>query len=291
MGVPLTDDLECTVHRLEQLQSIAPFTSPLFRVNYYAVVLIKSGDGFAIIDKNRFPICTGSLFFTNPGHIKGYGTTRPTTGFIIAFSEEFLKHHADERTLDECSYLYAEVAEPRSLNLSEIADFDDIITRMLTEYKGNSRYREAILGNLLMVLLLKIRERFWGDYDPRLEADGTTEIVRAFQQNLEAHFRSLAAGTVSELYQVQDFAAEQLLHPNYFSTVIKQKTGKMVKTWIAEKAISEAKAYLARSQYPIQHIADQLGFGDAAHFSRFFKNQTGTSPSEFRRQSHPSRLS
>ncbi|MEL6385418.1 MAG: AraC family transcriptional regulator, partial [Cyanobacteria bacterium J06626_18] len=128
------------------------------------------------------------------------------------------------------------------------------------------------------------KEFFWADYNPRTESDSDTQIVRTFKQNLEAHYRALTTGIEEALYQVQDYATAQHLHPNYFSTVIKRKTGKTVNTWITEKTIAEAQALLSRSPQPIQQIAYQLGFKDAPHFSRFFKKQTGLSPSDFRQQ-------
>ncbi|MEL6137411.1 MAG: AraC family transcriptional regulator, partial [Cyanobacteria bacterium J06628_6] len=81
-----------------------------------------------------------------------------------------------------------------------------------------------------------------------------------------------------------DYAEAQYLHPSYFSTVIKRKTGKSVNAWIAEKTIAEAQALLSSSAQTVQEIAFRLGFKDAAHFSRFFKKHTQLSPTQFRQQ-------
>ncbi len=136
----------------------------------------------------------------------------------------------------------------------------------------------------MVVLLLKIKERFWKAYDPLTEALTSSNITLTFQRNLEAHFRELLTGKCDRLLQVQDYAQAQYLHPNYFSTVIKCKTGKSVNNWIAEKTISEAKAMLARSSASVQEIAANLGFKDAGHFSRFFKKHTKLSPLSFRQR-------
>ncbi|MBW4571956.1 MAG: AraC family transcriptional regulator [Tolypothrix carrinoi HA7290-LM1] len=81
---------------------------------------------------------------------------------------------------------------------------------------------------------------------------------------------------------MQDYAQAQYLHPSYFSTAIKRKTGKSVNSWIAQKTIAEAKAMLARSPESVQEIAFRLGFKDAAHFSQFFKKHALLSPLNFR---------
>ena len=134
----------------------------------------------------------------------------------------------------------------------------------------------------MVVLLLKIKERFWQTYDPLNESDSSSQIVLTFKRNLEQHFRDLSAGNLDSLYQVQDYAQAQYLHPSYLSTVIKSKTGKSVNNWIAEKVIAESQAILSRSPVAIQEVASQLGFKEPGHFSRYFKKHTGISPSAFR---------
>lgn len=285
-GKHLEQEIDVTIHRLEDLHRDTPYTSPLFRVNYYSIVFISSGSGCYIIDSQTYPTQPYTLYFTNPGHIKGFAMHEPVTGYIITFSESFLKQYVHEQTLDEFPFLIAEVVPPQYLTSETFLPFDRLSLQMLEEFESQSAYKFKIIGSLMVILLLKIKESFWSDYNPRMESesDSDTQIVRAFKQNLEAHYRDLANGAADMLYQVQDYAAAQHLHPNYFSTLIKRKTGKTVNGWITEKNLSEAQALLVRSPYPIQHIAYQLGFKDAPHFSRFFKKHIGLSPSSFRQQ-------
>ena len=82
---------------------------------------------------------------------------------------------------------------------------------------------------------------------------------------------------------MQDFAEKQHLHPNYFSTVIKTKTGQSANQIIQKKLISEAKVMLSRSSHSIKEVAYSLGFSEPTYFTKFFKKQTGMTPAAYRK--------
>ncbi|MEM8810306.1 MAG: helix-turn-helix domain-containing protein, partial [Cyanobacteria bacterium P01_G01_bin.38] len=185
---------------------------------------------------------------------------------------------------DEFPFLIAEVAPPHYPEPDLFAEFDKLGDQLMAEFQSSSPYKFNVIGNLTVILLLRIKEWFWKSYNPLEESDTGSAIALTFKRNLENHFRDLVDGRCDRLYQVQDYAEAQYLHPSYFSTVIKRKTGKSVNAWIAEKTIAEAQALLARSTQSVQEIAFRLGFKDAAHFSRFFKKHTALSPSQFRQQ-------
>ena len=282
MGGTLEQDIDFTIHRLEEVHGEVPIASPLFRANYYSVLIIRKGRGRYIIDSQSYPTQDGTIYFTNPGHIKGFEIYELSHGYVITFSESFLKQYVHENILDEFPFLIAEVAPPSYPDREVFQIFDDLGTQILQEYHSDSAYKFKVIGSLTVVLLLKIKERFWKAYNPLTESPTSSAIALTFKRNLETHFRDFLARKCDRLFQVQDYAQAQYLHPSYFSTVIKRKTGKSVNTWIAEKRIAEAQSLLARSSESIQEIAFRLGFKDAAHFSRFFKKHTERSPKGFR---------
>ncbi|WP_219892039.1 helix-turn-helix domain-containing protein [Chamaesiphon polymorphus] len=287
MGGTLEQDVDFTIHRLEEVHGEIPIKSPLFRANYYSILIIRQGHGRYIIDSQSYPTQDGTIYFTNPGHIKGFEIYELSYGYVITFSESFLKQYVHENILDEFPFLIAEVAPPSYPDREIFQIFDDLGSQLLQEYLADSAYKFKVIGSLTVVLLLKIKERFWQAYDPLTEIPTSSAIALTFKRNLENHFRDFLAGKCDRLFQVQDYAQAQYLHPSYFSTVIKRKTGKSANTWIAEKTITEAQSLLVRSSESIQEIAFRLGFKDAAHFSRFFKKHTELSPLGFR-QSLPS---
>lgn len=98
-----------------------------------------------------------------------------------------------------------------------------------------------------------------------------------FHSNLKKH--------VHQHRDVEFYACLACLTPKYFSTVIKQETGHNAGYWIRSYIIAEAKMLLhVRHDLPIQAIADMLGFEEQTAFSRYFKRETGLSPTEYREQ-------
>ena len=79
------------------------------------------------------------------------------------------------------------------------------------------------------------------------------------------------------------FYAEQLcLASHYLSPLIREASGESPSTWITKAVISEAKVLLKQSDKTVLQISEELGFPNAPFFCRYFKRETGMTPSEYR---------
>ena len=80
------------------------------------------------------------------------------------------------------------------------------------------------------------------------------------------------------------FYADKLyLTPKYLSKLIKSASGKSAHEWIDSFVILEAKNLLKYSGMSIKSIVWELNFPNQTTFYRFFKTQTGMTPSEYRK--------
>jgi len=275
---------EFAIHNIKDVHSVLPYTSPVFRANYFSFVFVKNSSGKYTTDEQEFQTVPGSIYFTNPGHYKSFEWYAVEEAYILNLSESFLKENVHADIFEEFPFLLSETVPPRVLNEELFQEFEQLYLQILKAYHTDSPYRNRVIGNLFVVILLKIKEHFWKDYNPIYEGNRSSEIVKNFKQLLEKHYRELSTGMVEKAYRVQEYADAQMLHPNYLSNVIKSKTGKAIGTWIAEKTIAEAKSLLQNSPVSIKEIAYRLGFAESAHFSNYFKKHTSLSPALFRKQ-------
>lgn len=286
-GLPvdrINDQTEFTIHNLAEIHTELPYKSLVYRANFFSFVFVKAGTGSYTTGDLTFETAPGTVYFTNPGHYKSYEWQRIGEVYLITLSESFLKENVHPDVFDEFSFLLAETVPPRTLQPEIFAQFEHLYLQIYKEYFSYSPYKNRLIGNLFVVLLLKIKEYFWEDYNPIYEGNRSSEIVRNFKKTLEKHYRDLVNGTADKTFRVQDYAAAQHLHPNYLSNVIKSKTGKPIAAWITEKTITEARSLLQNSSRPVKEIAGLLGFAESTHFSNYFKKHTLLSPVAYRKQ-------
>jgi len=99
------------------------------------------------------------------------------------------------------------------------------------------------------------------------------ELVSRFMEHLNIHFATRKL--------VSDYADDLCVSANYLNTIIKKVTGFPASHHIQQCIIREAKYRALNSGSMMKEIAYDLGFNDLAHFSKFFKNYSGSSFSSF----------
>ena len=112
----------------------------------------------------------------------------------------------------------------------------------------------------------------------RIKSAKSVALPESVKNFLESVFNnSQAIGTLASYAQAAGISE------NYLSRQIKQYTGRSVGDWIDSVRIVRAKRLLAETSDPIIDVANAIGLDDQSYFARFFKRETGQTPSEFRK--------
>ena len=70
----------------------------------------------------------------------------------------------------------------------------------------------------------------------------------------------------------------------YVSMMVKRHSGLTALQWIDRALVREAKVLLHHTQMPVAEVAETLGFATPSFFIRFFRQQTGQTPLQYRKQ-------
>jgi AraC family transcriptional regulator, regulatory protein of adaptative response / methylphosphotriester-DNA alkyltransferase methyltransferase len=107
------------------------------------------------------------------------------------------------------------------------------------------------------------------------------EITADFLKALDQHIADIVSEKTTVFFGIHDFAKILCIHPVHLSNTVKETTGNAPCDHCEGKLIAVAKNLLLNEALTISDIAFRLTY-DRPSFTKFFKKQTGVTPSQFR---------
>jgi AraC-like DNA-binding protein len=86
---------------------------------------------------------------------------------------------------------------------------------------------------------------------------------------------------LSDLLSISQLSSVACLSPTQFKKVFKQQTSQTVTQYLIKLRMNKAQALLLHTDYPIQIVAESVGYTDMTAFSRRFSLYFGLSPSKY----------
>ena len=247
-----------------------PYISP-----YVMVALCQQGMAQSEYDMKPVEFHAHDMTIMRKGHVvRSKSVSADYKTRLIVMSDNFyekFKQHSNLRFSTHSTYYY----QHPSLHLTDeqYRQMNEAFGMLKTVSTVGRRYREEmVLGTLSIIFMLRY------EFSPIPE---TTNVNPAHL--LSARFKEAVIEHYSQSREVGFYASMFCLSAKYFSTLIKQEIGITAGEWIDHYVVLQAKNMLQRRpDLTIQQVADRLGFSELASFSRFFKRETGLSPTEFR---------
>ncbi|MBZ9688601.1 AraC family transcriptional regulator [Clostridium estertheticum] len=154
------------------------------------------------------------------------------------------------------------------------AGLDTETSFMLSDYYINLIDETTILSevqdleykmlNDFIMVLKKYKENI---YNPLIN-----RVITYINKNIE---NNLSLSEISSFVNV---------HPNYLCAAFKKEVSKTLSEYINDQRIIAIKLYMNHANSSISEISYAFNFSHVTYFRRFFKKNTGLTPSDYRKQ-------
>lgn len=199
----------------------------------------------------------------------------------LLFHPDFINGTPLAREISQYTFFNYSSNEALHLSPSEFNVVSRLIEIMEIELENSGdTHTQAVLCDNIK-LLLDYCVRF---YDRQfIERRPLNHDVLLRFENLINDYLDSGKAKKHGVPSVNWFADQICLSPGYFGDLIKRETGISAKEYLAQRVLEKAKALLLSPNKSISQVADELGYEYPQHFVRFFKNQMGITPSEYRK--------
>ncbi|MCW3465114.1 AraC family transcriptional regulator [Chitinophaga nivalis] len=281
--LPATQFFE--IERIDNLFNKCEECREPHRIDFYFLLLLTGGEGVHTFDDQEHYIKENTLCFVNPDMVTSWNSqTDYQQGYSCSFSEEFIHlGRENKRFLHELPFFKLGGSAVLPLQPEQAQYYATLLEQMCLEKQRNTIHSPDILRTLLQLFLQKVQSEF-GPKDCQLKTTNNSglRLTKAFMDLYHQDFDLLRKGKINQPKQISAYAEVLGITQNHMNDTVKEVTGKSAGQHIQDRLTKEATMLLMQSHLSVSEIAFKLGFNDPSYFSRFYKKNTGVSPSALR---------
>ncbi|MBQ4110660.1 MAG: helix-turn-helix transcriptional regulator [Clostridia bacterium] len=265
----------------------APFVIRERVIFDYEMIFVKNGKCRININGTDYICKKNNVVLLRPGIPHSFNSmnnedfVQPHFHFDMMYSGKSAERsvsfkNIDEMTEHEKSLIQDDIIKhskiPFVFTPENLSEFQNIFFRIIDIYSEKKPYSELLYKSEFLKLIYLIISQFEHNYQSINEkAD-----IKLIKDYIDGNFRQNIS---------LDFLASQF-YINKFTMMrrFKEVYGKNIIKYCNEKKLQEAEKLLKNTNLSVKAIGVILNFTDAYSFSRFFKNEFGISPAEYRKR-------
>lgn len=261
------------------------------RHEFVQIIYVCKGKLKHAINNNIFDIFRGDIFIIPPYVPHNFIVDSNEKYEIIEF--EFVPEFINEKFSSDVSgrsfmdfaylepFLVTEKEMKPRLNLcgSIQLEVEGILDEILKEYEVRDTDFELMVKGLLLKLLILLGREFRKDI-------AGTEYQKLYERHRDAIYNAIKYidSNFEKEISIEEVSKIAMLSQSYLRYLFKQITQKTLTEYIQNLRITKAIELLkTRNDMRIIDICHYVGFNNISHFNRVFRQDTGVSPSAFRK--------
>jgi AraC family transcriptional regulator, transcriptional activator of pobA len=244
------------------------------RHNYFEFFVFQKGGGSHMIDFVEFPVETDSIHIVAPGQVHQMKRELHSKGHVILFETDVFEsnHFVNNFLFDHICLGVDEFSPAYRFSPDQQESIRNTMSMVWRDYQSDAQLKnEFVLSHLTVLLIQCMRSR---------EGSHSADIPK--NQRIYAEFRRLLKNNFKTIKKVKDYAQALNVTEKQLNEMIQARAGMSASALIHQQVILEARRLL-KTGISAKEAAFELNFDDPAHFSKFFKTQTGLSPGDFQK--------
>lgn len=253
--------------------------------DFWEMVYVDSGKTTATMNSVSYPLVQGQVVFHRPGELHSHFSNNkdPSNLFIVSFS-----CGSKAMRFFEQKIFMLEKSSRKILSLF-LAEAENALGHLKSVYQDNTplSFSTSPFGSS------QLMECYFVEFLYSLIRSHENMVQNISQINTTAKVAENAL-----VDKINDFLEENIFYPvnlqtvcthfniskSYVCRIYKEYTSSSIIKHMSKLKIKEAKKLLRQDDMNISQIADKLGFSSIHNFTRSFKNETGVSPSEYKKR-------
>ncbi len=261
----------------EEKQLLALSEYP-YRSEGYIIGICTRGTAEVEVNLQVYYAKPDAILLATPFHIlRIYNSSEDFLCRFVVFSKAFLtENNINSHFLESFNYFKTSSTPVIYLKHESAGTLLEVFTLIRQKLQREAHpYHTEISRSILTTLLYEVAAVY--EHQHVIIKNKQTrkqELNRLFQNMVFHHYK--------EHRNVQYYADFLCVSSKHLTESIKEVTGKTAGEWIDDAVVLEAKVLLRAPERSIAQIADEIHFPDQSTFGKYFKKQTGLSPSEYR---------
>jgi len=231
--------------------------------DFWELTYVDKGEMYNVVDGVCHKLMQGGIMLFAPGQFHSQHADKNINVCYITVA--FCMENVDEELFKD--NIFMADGEIKGLVKKMLSERDS--ERIFSEDLMLCYLKEIIISLARTKRLEKVVEKAFAPVKQNIESDIVESAKLYIKQN------------ISRRFSVSDVAESIPISEGYLSALFKKNMGMTLNSYITDRKMEVAKAYIREGRYTFTQISNMVGYNNVHYFSSSFKKHFGITPTEY----------